>query len=420
MPDNMKVLVEAYGCTLNRGEAEEFSESLLGKGHELAATQEEAEAFAVFTCGVIETTERHMLRRIKELARFPGKPLIVAGCLPNICPEKVLKSAPHASLVGPAKHMSATGIFAGGTVRTVNPRRSTIAMLPIATGCNGDCAYCITRKARGPIRSRSQASLESRLRESLGRGAVEIQLCAQDTAAYGSETGNDLGSLVETLGNLEGDFMMRIGMMNPASAIKDTDSVLRAYENPKVFKFLHLPVQSGSQAMLDAMNRRHTVMDFLRIVRAFRERFPGMALSTDVIVGFPGEREDDFMRTINLMEDVRPDIINVTRFSSRPGTPAHQMGGRVPSRVAKDRSRLLTQLRFSLTARNYEVMLGNEVRALATERRKPGTTFLRTAEYKPVVVKGELDLGRWYDLTIEGAARTHLFARLQEACECQG
>jgi len=406
----MKVLVEAYGCTMNRGEAEEFADAFQARGHALAAAAAGAEAFAIFTCGVIDTTERRMLRRISELAAA-GKPLLVCGCLPNISPKKIQKIAPHAILLGPGRHME--GLAALGCGKSTSPGHlRTVGILPIASGCTGSCAYCITMKARGRLASREPEALRARLRELVDKGAVEIQLCAQDTAVYGRDIGSDLAGLVKELSSTQGDFMIRIGMMNPASVLRAKEGVMDAFSNPKAFKFLHLPVQSGSDRILESMGRGHTVAEFEELVSEFRSQFPCMAVSTDIITGFPGETDSDFAMSREMIERIRPDIVNITRFSSRPGTAAHVMKGKVPSRISKDRSRILTELRFRLTAENYSVLEGRTARALATERRVPGTTFLRTPEYKPVVVDSELALGKWYDLRIAGKEKTHLCGKI--------
>jgi threonylcarbamoyladenosine tRNA methylthiotransferase CDKAL1 len=405
----MKILVEAYGCTLNHGEAEEFIDGLLDMGHELVEEPDVADAFVLFTCDVIETTENHMLKRIGEFAISPEKMLMVCGCLPNISPGKILRIAPHALLIGTAEHMKSLGQFNTPNQKAfLNERASSIGILPIASGCLSACAYCITKNARGSLQSRYPEVLAERLKIILARRPAEIQLCAQDTAIYGQDIGVDLADLIERLEAIDGDFMMRIGMMNPASILKNMERILQAYHGPKVFKFLHLPVQSGSDAVLEGMNRRYRVEQFEKIVRIFRSEFPEMCLSTDIIVGFPGETDDDFQKTIELIERTKPDMVNITRFSSRPGTQGHTMKSRVPSRIAKDRSAILTDLKFSLTDASYGTFEDRTFKALATERRAEGTTFLRTSGYKPIVVPNMLELGKWYEVRVVGSEKAHL------------
>ena len=406
----MKVLVEAYGCTLNHGEAEEFIEAILKQGHEIVASESEAEAYAIFTCGVIETTEKHMLKRIGQLATGSSKKLLVCGCLGNINPEAVIKTAPNAQLFGPSEQILASKIFTKHQepgVRAFNPQPK-IGILPISTGCLGNCSYCITKKARGPLQSRPIKEIKQRLEMLVARGCVEIQMCAQDTASYGQDMGENLEDLINELEKVEGNFMMRIGMMNPANVKKHLDDILRAYESDKVFKFLHLPVQSGSNSILEAMNRAYKAKDFDDIVKAFRSRFSNMALSTDIIVGFPGETDEDFQESLSLINRSKPDLINITRFSSRPGTEAYGMSNKVFGGTARDRSRELTDLRFEITGKNYDTMLGQKVKALATECLVQGSTTLRTKNYKPIVAPEELELGKWYEILITGAERVYL------------
>ena len=408
----MKVLVESYGCTLNRGEGDEFTQAAQALGHTITDNEEDAEAAVLFTCGVIETTERRMLKRIEELKGVER--FLICGCLGNISPEKILSLAPNAKLVQPTDHITALSMLDGGahSPHTEPPKQSPIGILPIASGCLGDCAYCVTRVARRDLRSRSVNDIVDRAKHLIGRGAVELQVCAQDTIIYGRDIGSDLDTLVTSLAKLDGDFMMRVGMMNPRYAVHDIDEILRTYSHAKVFRFLHLPVQSGCDAVLERMGRGYAVDDFITVIGAFRKTFPRSTISTDIIVGFPGETDGEFEDTVDLIKETRPDIVNVTRFSARPNTPAAKMGGQVVSRIAKERSRRLTDLRFEILSSKFEDRIGMIVEALATEHRKPGTTLLRTGEYWPIMVKRRLSLGRRYEISLKGYEKTHLIGEV--------
>ncbi|MCK5398338.1 MAG: tRNA (N(6)-L-threonylcarbamoyladenosine(37)-C(2))-methylthiotransferase [Thermoplasmata archaeon] len=410
----MKILVEAYGCTLNHGEAEEFIEKVLEQGHEIVSSESQAKVYALFTCGVIKTTENHMLKRIGQLAKASSKELLVCGCLGNINPEAIMKIAPHAQLFGPSEQILASKVFTGSKqpgVRSFDPQPK-VGILPIATGCMGNCSYCITKKARGPLQSRPIEDIKQRLEMLVARGCVEIQVCAQDTAVYGADIGSNLGKLIDELETVHGNFMIRIGMMNPANVKKHLDDILQAYESEKVFKFLHLPVQSGSDSVLEAMNRGYKTQDFDDIVEAFRDRFPEMALSTDIIVGFPNETDKDFQASLNLIKRSKPDLINITRFSSRPDTEAHEMANSVFPGIARNRSKELTTLRFKITGENYRRILGQKVKGLASECLIEGTTIMRTENYKPIVVSDKLELGKWYEIEITGVERVYLKGKL--------
>ncbi|KYK28638.1 MAG: hypothetical protein AYK23_00195 [Candidatus Proteinoplasmatales archaeon SG8-5] len=404
----MKVLVESYGCTLNRGEGEEFSQAVLESGYGLTDDVDDADAAVLFTCGVIETTERRMLKRIRELAGF--EKLLICGCLGNIAPEKILAVAPKAILIQPTDNPAALEHL-GANVRTasaVTYIQSPIGILPVASGCLGDCAYCVTKAARGELKSRPVNDIVDRAKHLIGRGTVELQVCAQDTVIYGRDISSDLNTLVSALTKLDGEFMIRIGMMNPRYAKHVLDDIIELYTHDKVFRFLHLPVQSGSDAVLDRMDRGYAAEDFVRILDTFRGAYPDSTISTDIIVGFPGETDEDHDETLELIRKTVPDIVNVTRFSTRPNTPAAEMGEQVVSRIAKERSRSLTDLRFDILSKKFDGRVGDTVKALATERRQPGTTFLRTRDYWPIVIKNHMPLGHWYEVTVIGHEKTHL------------
>lgn len=411
------MLVEAYGCTLNHGEAQEFIEAILKQGHEIVDSEPEADAYAIFTCGVIKTTEKHMLKRIGQFVLDDSKMLLVCGCLGDINPEAIMEIAHKAQMFGPAQQILASKVFSESHDSERGPMnpQSKVGILPIATGCTGNCSYCITKKARGPLQSRPIKEIKQRLEMLVARGCVEIQVCAQDTAVYGHDIGSNLRSLIEELETVQGNFMIRIGMMNPANVKKHLDEILEAYESQKVFKFLHLPVQSGSDTVLEAMNRAYTAQDYEDIVKAFRARFPEMALSTDIIVGFPGESDENFQESLSLIRRSKPDLINITRFSSRPGTEAHEMINKVFPGTARERSKELTTLRFQITGENYECMIGQKVRGLASECLVEGTTIMRTKNYKPIVVPEALELGKWYDLEITGAEHVYLKGKISHS-----
>jgi tRNA A37 methylthiotransferase MiaB len=207
------------------------------------------------------------------------------------------------------------------------------------------------------------------------------------------------------------DFRLRIGMMNPASVRPIKGRLASMYLHPKVFKFLHLPVQSASDRLLGEMGRRYTVDEFEGIVETVRSAVPGASLSTDLIVGYPGETDEDHAENLRLVERVRPDIVNVTRFSPRPGTRAASSGGAVPGGVAKERSRELGKVRFRVSLETNRTWVGRRVVGLATEHVKAGTTVVRTDEYRQVVVPETLPLGVYHDVDIVQARTTYLVGR---------
>ena len=397
----MKVYFEAHGCTQNYGEARLMRRALESRGHAIATTPGEADANVLVTCTVIETTERTMLGRMKALAA-DGKPLVVAGCMAAAQRDLVRQAVPAAMLLPPRKWPQIVELLGAGTVcaeRAVDTEAEQSAwrdaIVPIAQGCAGRCTYCITRVARGRVSSYPIEDLVSRIRGYVATGIRDIKLTGQDTAAYGMDVGTTLATLVDAVTRIGGDFRVRVGMMDPLTALPILPDLVRAYASPRVYKFLHLPVQSGDDGVLDAMRREYRVADFERIVSTFRTAFPEISLATDIIVGFPGETEDAFARTMDLVRRTRPDVVNVTRFSPRAGTPAATMPGQIVGWWVKERSRRLTRLRVSIAREIHEGHVGREVPILTTEPGKAGTTLARTDAYRQVVLTSEEPIGEF-------------------------
>jgi MiaB-like tRNA modifying enzyme len=396
----MKFYIETFGCTANMGNSQELAGALQERGH-IQSTLDEADAIVVNTCAVTEKTERKVLRRLRLLQ---GPRLVVAGCLPAALPASISGLSCRGQL-GPLNRSSARKIeelFAlsssflrpmpsSSPVRLGSPQ-DLCGIVNVAEGCNGACSYCIVRKARGSLKSRSLDDVVERVKGMIAQGLVEIQITAQDTAAYGSDRGVDLSLLLNRLTVLPGKFMLRVGMMNPASLTTIQVPVIHAFCSPKVYRFLHLPVQSGSDRILGKMGRNYCARDVLGMVGAFRSCFPDISLITDVIIGFPGETEEDFLDTIDLIERMQPDKVNLTRFSTRPGTPAARLYD-MPDRFKKERSREMTRLWMEIAARRNSRYVGESISALVTEKGREGTMKARGENYLGIVVKGNPELG---------------------------
>jgi MiaB-like tRNA modifying enzyme len=413
----VKIFVEAHGCTQNYGEARLMTEALAGVGHRIVASERDADAHVLVTCTVVETTERKMIRRMTELAAYE-KPLVVAGCMATAQRQRVLDAVPRARLLPARKWPQIVELLGAETVcgdRSAEIESQSFgwhdAIVPIAQGCAGRCTYCITRVARGRVSSYPIEGIVAQVRKRVDQGAREIKLTGQDTAAYGLDAGTDLPALLRVIDQIPGDFRVRVGMADPLTVYPIRHDLVDAYRSERIFKFLHLPVQSGDDEILEAMRRDYSVAEFEDIVRAFRLAFPRMTLSTDVIVGFPGETEGQFDRTIELIRRTRPDIVNVTRFSARTGTPAASLPNGIVGWRVKERSRRLTRLRFEIARDVHRTFVGEEVDVLVTEPGKGTTVLARTPEYRQVVLPGPLPLGEFVRVRIEEARATDLRGR---------
>ncbi|MCS7118812.1 MAG: tRNA (N(6)-L-threonylcarbamoyladenosine(37)-C(2))-methylthiotransferase, partial [Archaeoglobaceae archaeon] len=265
---------------------------------------------------------------------------------------------------------------------------NSIAIVSIAEGCVGRCSFCATKFARGKLRSFSISKILEEVEKAVKLGFKEIQLTSQDTGCYGLDKGDFLLSeLLKGISRIEGDFRVRVGMMNPQHAKEQIERLLEAFESEKIYKFLHIPVQSGDNRVLEDMRRDHTVEDFLEVVDAFRSKFE-ITLATDIIVGYPTETEESFWKTHELIEEVKPDMVNITRFSKRKGTPAEKLK-EIPGWIVKERSRKLTDLCVRIGLENNRKFIGKSLKVLITSYGKKWM-LARTNSYRAVITTGKL------------------------------
>jgi MiaB-like tRNA modifying enzyme len=428
----MKFYIETYGCTSNLGNSQDLARALLELGHTLT-TPDEADAVIVNTCAVTERTQRKILRRLDLLQ---GKQLIIGGCLPVAIPESInrIKCRGSLGLLGRSAAARVEDIFNDeldvepSKYRTAHPsralqrameKRSEPSSMPgydpcvvvnVAEGCNGSCTYCIVRTARGELKSRDVEEVAAEMELLVSSGAVEVQLSAQDTAAYGRDIGTDLGKLLCRLVEVPGDFKMRMGMMNPKSAGDISCELIRALKSEKIYRFLHIPVQSGSDRILESMGRRYRAQDFLNVVSLFRSTYPDITIITDVIAGFPGETQSDFKETMNIIDLMAPDKVNVTRFSARPGTAASKLYD-MPDRIKKERSRELTRVWLQTAEKRNKRYLGEILNARVTEDGRGDTMKARADNYLGIVVKGRPRLGSSIKVLVEGCNAFYVSGR---------
>ncbi len=405
----MKAYVESYGCAHNESDARIIRGSIISQGCDLVTTPDNADVIFLNTCGVKLATERRMLHRLKALLSM-GKRVIVCGCLPKIN-EAQLRQAGAVEMLDTDSLGRIPDVLAGKEVPFSQSREDkhslpcehgTIAPIQISEGCLGSCAFCGTRNARGSLHSYALNDIVRSCGSAISHGARELWLTSEDTAVYGFDIGASLPELINAVAGLSGDFKVRVGMMNPGAARAILPQLLEAFASDKVYKFAHVPVQSGSPAVLRAMRRQHTVGDFELVAKAFRGRFPDCVISTDVIVGFPGESDADFRDSLSLMERVRPDVTNVSKFYPRPNTAAALMG-KVPSQTTKARSVECAALGRKLSLEQNGRFVGKEFDTVALRRAKSGGVVGRAPNYKKTVFEGEL--GKEYSVrVVEGLA----------------
>jgi len=368
---------------------------------------------------------------IEILGRVPrDKKLIVAGCLPLINFERLRTEVKFDGVLGPAPGSeiieAVHGVDQGERCFMLEkdskpridlpkiPINKVIGIIPISYGCLGACSYCCVLFARGRLRSYPANEVVRRVEQDLASGAKEIWMTSQDTACYGKDIQTNLVDLLKDICKVKGKFFVRVGMMTPNQALELLDDLIEAYKNDKVFKFLHLPVQSGDDEVLRLMNRFYSMEDFKKIISSFRREIPNMTIATDVICGFPSESLSAFKQTIKLIEEIQPDVVNISKFFPRPRTPAEKMR-QLPVREVKERSRRMTKLVGRISLEKNKAWVNWEGEVLIDERGKDSHSWIgRNFAYKPVVVKSDKSLlGRFVDIRVVRAFQTYLEAEIR-------
>lgn len=418
----MKVAIETYGCTMNQADSD-VMRWFLSRHFELSSA-EEAEVVVINSCGVVDFTERKIIRRMVELKKS-GKKVVLAGCLTRINEEalRIADSAISPENLDRVVDAVLLSLNGGGFFlerRSVDKaemckerlKEDVTAIVSISEGCLGSCSFCATRFARGRLRSFSMEGILREVEMALKAGFKEIQLTSQDTGAYGFDKGKlMLPELLSRISEIEGDFRVRVGMMNPQHAVRMLEDLINAYSSEKIYKFIHIPVQSGDNRILEHMRRGHTVEDYIEVVNAFRNAFDDVLVSTDIIVGYPTESEESFWKSYDLIRETKPDIVNITRFSPRKGTLAAKMRD-IPGWIKKERSRKLTELVREVGLENNRKFLGKKLRVLVTKKGKGSTVLARANSYRAVITQGKL--GEFVDVEVFSCKFNYLAGRRLE------
>ena len=410
----MNIYLETYGCTANKSDEATLHGILLHDGHQRVNAIEQADIIIILTCTVIDTTEQRMISRYKQLITYQ-KPVIVAGCMATVQQHMFTAINPSVQFLPPGQLNQITFIVESGehpTTQSTPIFPPIIAPISIAEGCLEQCSYCITRKARGSLQSRQTDDIIKDIQCALYQGCKEIQLTAQDTATYGMDINTSLDQLLSKISTLDAKYRIRIGMMNPTHVKNNRPSFLSLFKHAQVYRFIHLPVQSGDNTILQEMNRRYTSEEFVEIITSFRKQFPDITIATDVIVGFPGETDEQFNHTIDLLNTVQPDVVNITRFSPRPNTQAKQLRNKVPTNIVKQRSQQLTHHVQHLQEKQNTQHLGQTYEVLITEPGKQHTMMGRTNTYKLIVLKESVELGSFVHVYITERTPFYLVGNL--------
>lgn len=419
-----KIYITVYGCASNVSDYEIASGLLRQAGFEFTDDAKKSDLNIIFTCAVKVPTVQKMIFKIKELTKL-NKPLIVAGCMPKTDRDTIEKINPNASLLCPDSiekivdvvHATLNGkkiIFLDDLNKPkLNlprcRRNQVIGITQIGRGCLLNCSYC-AEPYKGKLFSYPVDAIVEDVKTALNQGCKEIWLTSLDNGCYGFDSNTNLAELLTAICKIKEKFLIRVGMANPLHVKKFLNELIEAYKNEKIFKFLHLPVQSGSNRILKLMRRGYTAKDFIEIVEEFRKEIPQITLATDIIVGFPGESHSDFKKSLKLIEKVRPDIVNISRFGARTKTEATKMK-QLDVKTVSERSKIISELVKKITFEKNKSWIGWKGEVLIDEKIEDGFVG-RNFAYKPIVIRTKENLfGKFVNVEVTNATQNSLIAK---------
>ena len=420
--------IEKYGCSASIGEAEMMAGLLQQAGFEAINDAKLADLLIVVTCYVKTPTQQRILDRIVQLTNeYPKKKMIIAGCMPEGIYKKLRETNPNASMVSthhvtdivPAAKRALDGqrveyLGKSREVKLCIPKISEnplIDIVPISSGCNSACSYCCVRLSKGKLFSYPKDMILKEIEDSLSRGCKEFWLTSQDNASYGMDSKSSLPKLLNSISLIPGKFRVRVGMMNPKNVLSILPDLKDSYESSKIYKFLHLPMQSGDDSVLGGMNRGYQMRDYMNIIK----EFIGFNVWTDVIVGFPGETDEQFENTMKALKTIRPDYTNISKFGKRPGVSLEGLED-VPLKVVNERSRMVSELTRQISLEKNNCWIGWEGDVLITKKGKSANHWIgRNPAYKLVLVESqECILGEMANVRISRATPWYLAGSLAE------
>ncbi|MEM0149299.1 MAG: tRNA (N(6)-L-threonylcarbamoyladenosine(37)-C(2))-methylthiotransferase [Candidatus Micrarchaeaceae archaeon] len=429
----MRIAIKTYGCTLNQADSSIIKSVLESAGNEVHEINDldkheyEGESVLIVnTCAVKKPTQQKILYELQKLESQHMK-VIATGCLASASPELIGRYAPNASivtisnidLIGEAAKRASEGrkvVFDSyrklDRLALFSPKRSVVAKIPLGDGCMGNCSFCETKFARGPLNSFSEEQIIKAIELSVRGGAKEVELTAQDTGAYGADRKTSIIGLLKKVSMISGDFKVRLGMMNPQFLGAYSEGLAEILNDGRFYRFLHVPVQSGSDRILKSMRRPYTIEEAVEHIDGLRKSVNGITIETDIIVGFPGESDEDFEMTMEFMKSARPDITNISKFGAMPHADASRMP-QLGASVISMRSVELSRLARRVQTETNNKFIGSKVNILITEANEKSFKG-RMYNYRQVVLGRDenVGMGMNYEVEIERASSNALYGRL--------
>ncbi len=427
------VYIETYGCAANQNNSEILKGILRSAGYQITNNQEIAEIIILNTCIVKSKTENKIKRRIQDISKqFPNKLLIIAGCMPETDAKQIKKIAPNSIQLGTHHFKEIISLIKSHSEKKLDckkqekylseqdeeklfvpkiPHNKLISIIQISEGCLGKCTYCKTRLAKGKLFSYSEKNILKSIESDLKQGAKEIWITSQDCASYGLDKGkHKLPELLKKILSLKHNFKVRLGMSDPNNILYIQDELLKLYHSPKMYKFLHIPIQSASNKVLKDMNRFYTIEQVEEIIKKFKKEFPELILATDIIVGYPTEKKSDYKQNLNFIKKFKPDVFNLSKMSIHKGTPAFKLKP-LPISIINKRTTQIMKAHQETAKQNKQKFLNKKINVFINKKLGNNLYEARDENYNIILIKSNKNiLGKNINVKIKKTGVHHLIA----------
>lgn len=434
--ENKTVSFLTLGCKVNQYDSDAMRTIFLQQGYRAVKEEEEADVYVINTCSVTSIGDRKSRQMVRKIRRkHPQAVIAVAGCYAQIAPE-IFEAMGDIDVIVGAQNRSKIVEYveqAQKKEKTINAVKDimsvtefenlyvdaegetkTRAFIKVQEGCDNYCTFCIIPFARGKLKSRKQKDAVEEIRRLVAKGYREIVLTGIHLGNYGRDLhdGTSLATLVEELLRIPNLLRIRMGSIESVELSDDLINLIK--DEPRVCRHLHLPIQSGSDAVLRRMNRHYRLPEYKKLISELREKIPGLALTTDLIVGFPGETEENFMETLETLRELRFSAIHVFPYSQRTGTPAAVFPNQVPGDIKKDRVHRVQELEKEVSKEYRKTFLQKTVHVLIEEEKNGYFEGLSDEYIRVSITDKNVEKGRLYSVYVENLTEDGLIGRVQE------
>ena len=430
--------IQTYGCSANQNNSEILAGLLLQSNYQPTNNLKIADILILNTCIVKQKTEDKIKRKIQDLTKkYPKKLLIITGCMPETDAKEIKQLAPKTILLGTKHFKEIVNLIKNHFENQLDwekqnkyleyrdeekvllpkiPHNKLISITQISEGCLGSCTYCKTRLAKGGLSSYDESKIIESINSDLQSGAKEIWLTSQDLASYSLDKTQtqELPKLLNNILNLKHNFKLRLGMSNPDHLLPILQELIQIYNNKKVYKFLHMPIQSASNKILKHMKRKYTLEQAEQIINVFRKTHEDITIATDIIVGYPIETKQDHQANIDFIGKYKPDVLNISKFSSHKNTEVSKFAT-IDIKTINKRTAELMELHKRTALENKRKFLGKTVKVFVNQKTKiPYFYEARDENYNIVFVRsGDNLLGKILNVKINRLGVHYMFGDIE-------